>query len=75
MTQTDQLKEMFRLNGYRLTLGYLLSHPSGIGYKSVSRMADLRKKGWHIIFTKGKTPSDNTYTAFTPQTDGQMRLI
>lgn len=74
MTQKEKLVELFRLNGYRLTLGFLLSHPSGVGYKAASRFADLRKEGWIIICTKGPTPSENTYTACPPDGD-QLRFV
>ena len=75
MTQVDKLLELFQTHGYRLTLGQLLSHPSGVGYKATSRFSDLRKMGYKVDFIKGKTPSENTYVLQYFDETGQAEMI
>lgn len=60
MNRKEELLDLFERYGYKLTLGQLLQHPAG--YKATSRFSDLRKMGYQINFTPGKTPSENLYT-------------
>ena len=75
MKQTDAIIELFRLNGYRLTLGKLLE--TQYGYKCTSRFSDLRKEGYRIelIHRDKEHPSNNQWQMTVPQKDGQMRLV
>lgn len=71
MTHREAIIQAFRLNDYRITLGYALRHPWG--YELRVRLTELRREGWTIQCVKGKTASDNMYIAAPP--DGnQMRL-
>lgn len=73
MTNKDRLVEIFRRHDWKMTLGLLLTYPEG--YKCTSRFSELRDLGYTITCTKGKRPSDNTYTMIPPEDSGQMRLI
>lgn len=75
MNQTEKLLELFQLYGGRLTLGQLLKHPSGVGYKCTSRFSDLRKQGYKIDCIKGKTASENTYVMTHWDSHGQGQLL
>ena len=75
MTHKEKLLQFMRNHGCKVTLGQLLSDPSGIGYKCTSRFSDLRKEGYAIQFEKGPTPAQNTYTLFEADQSGQYRLI
>jgi hypothetical protein len=75
MTQKEQLLNLFHFYGNRLTLGQLLAHPSGVGYKAASRFSDLRKDGYKIDCIKGKRPSENTYILAHFEKNGQERLL
>lgn len=76
MTNTDKLIELFQFYGYKMTLGQLLAHPSGVGYKCTSRFSDLRKKGYKIDCIKAEKASDNLYVmAPPPDENGQMRFV
>jgi hypothetical protein len=72
MTQVESIIDLFRRNGYRLTLGKLLQYP--FGYKSTSRFSDLRKMGYVINCHKGRRPSENVYEMIEPESNGQTRL-
>jgi hypothetical protein len=61
MTQKEQLLALFHFYGNKLTLGQLLEHSSGVGYKCTSRFSDLRKEGYVITCVKGVRPSENLY--------------
>lgn len=74
MTQKERLLVMFQLYGNRLTLGQLLSDPSGVGYKCTSRFSELRQEGYQIDFVKGKTASENTYVLRHYEQNGQSTL-
>jgi len=71
-TQRDQLLDLFRRNGNQLTLGQILQHP--YGYEARARFTELRRDGYVIAFTRGKTPSENTYRMLEPEPSGQLRL-
>ena len=75
MSQKDRLLDLFNLYGGKLTLGQLLSDPSGVGYKCTSRFSELRKQGYHIVFTPGKTPSENLYELKYFDRKGQGNLL
>ena len=76
MKQTDLLLDLFKFYGYKLTLGQLLAHPSGVGYKCTSRFSDLRKKGYRIDCIKAEKASDNLYVMQPPpESNGQMRFV
>lgn len=75
MSHKAKLLDLFELYGGKLTLGQLLSHPSGVGYKAASRFADLRKEGYKIDCIKGSTPSENTYILQSYEDSGQARLL
>lgn len=68
MTQKEQLLELFSQNGNKLSLGQMLSHPSGIGYKATSRFSELRKMGYRItlVFQDHDNPSNNLYELIEP---------
>lgn len=75
MTQKELLLELFRANGNVLTLGQLLAHPSGVGYKCTSRFSDLRRQGFVITCTESPVKaSDNKYQLFEQEENGQLRL-
>ena len=73
MTQKEKLLELFNLYGGRLTLGQLLAHPSGVGYKCTSRFSELRAEGYKIDCIKGKRASENLYVL--QQYDGDQALL
>jgi hypothetical protein len=76
MTQADKLLELFRLYNFKLTLGQLLAHPSGVGYKCTSRFSDLRKRGFRIDCIRAENPSDNLYVLAPPdEPSGQTRFV
>jgi len=72
MTQHEQLIDLFRRNGNRLTLGQILQTTLAAEYRA--RMTDLRKLGYTILCAKGKRASENLYTMAEPEANGQMRL-
>lgn len=72
MTQKQRLIEIFRLNGFQMTLGKLLQYPEG--YKCTSRFSELRDDGYNIQCVKGKRPTENLYIMQPPEKSGQMRL-
>lgn len=73
MTQKEKILESFRLNGYRLSLGYVLQFD--FGYKFTSRLSDLRKEGYRVDFFQGKTPSENSWVLHPPERNGQQTFI
>lgn len=73
MTQVDHILNAFRLNNYRITLGYALGYPWG--YKLTSRLSDLRKQGYRVDFFPGKTPSENSWVLHVPEKNGQQTFI
>jgi hypothetical protein len=75
MTQKEKLLELFQLYGGRLTLGQLLNHPSGVGYKCTSRFSELRREGYKIDCIKGETASQNTYVMTYYDEQGQGNLL
>lgn len=72
MTQHEQLIDLFRRHGYRITLGQILNTTLAAEYRA--RMTDLRKRGFTIICEKGKRASENMYVMVEPEANGQMRL-
>jgi hypothetical protein len=56
-----------------MTLGEMLKYPWG--YKSTSRMSELRKMGYHFVCEKGKTASENLYRLIDFDQTGQGKLI
>lgn len=74
MNQKQLLLSLFNMYGGKLTLGQLLAHPSGVGYKAASRFADLRKEGHEIECILGPTASENTYILKSWGKDGQGSL-
>lgn len=70
MTQKESILEAFRRNGNQMTLGYMLQFPWG--YKAASRMSDLRKQGYIIKCEEQARPSDNIYTLYEIEDNGQM---
>lgn len=75
MTQKEKLLELFQLYGGKLTLGQLLAHPSGVGYKCTSRFSELRDEGYKIDCIKGKTASENLYVLVHFDSTGQGQLL
>lgn len=73
MTNVETILQAFKLNGYRLTLGYALEH--NWGYKLTSRLSDLRKQGYRIDFIKGDTPSENSWVLHMPEKTGQGVML
>lgn len=73
MTQVETILLAFRMNNYKLTLGYCLQYKWG--YKFCSRLSDLRKMGMRVDFKKGCTPSENSWTLHVPETNGQGVMI
>lgn len=71
-TQHEQLIHLFRRNNYRVTLGQIMQTTLAAEYRA--RMTELRKKGYFIVCTKGKIPSENTYCMSEPESTGQMLL-
>lgn len=61
MTQQETLLWLFKQNGNRVTLGFLLQH--NVGYRAVQRFYDMRKKGFDIQLVKQdhEHPSNNVY--------------
>lgn len=74
MTQKEIILKLFRQNGNVLTLGQLLSHPSGVGYKCTSRFSDLRKDGYVITCEEKPNASDNIYRLVEVEESGQLRI-
>ena len=73
MTQHEALIDLFRRNGYRLTLSEILQYP--FGYEFRARFTELRRQGYVILCERnGKKPSLNTYTMVEPEENGQMRF-
>lgn len=73
MTQVETILQAFKMNDYKLTLGYALNYPWG--YKLTSRLSDLRKEGYRIDFKKGRIPSENSWTLHVPETNGQGVML
>jgi hypothetical protein len=74
MTRHAQILDLFRTNGHKLTLGYLLTFP--FGYKAVSRFSELRDMGYSITCQQDKkNPSNNLYILGEPDNNGQMRFF
>lgn len=73
MTQHEQLIELFRRNGYRVTLGQIMQTTLAAEYRA--RMTELRKDGFVILCTKGKQASDNVYQMTEPEPTGQLRFV
>lgn len=72
MTQHEQLIDLFRRNGNKITLGQILNTTLAAEYRA--RMTDLRKEGYVITCQKGKCASENLYRMVAPDQNGQMRL-
>ena len=72
MTQTEQLIDLFRRNGYQLRLSQILNTTLAAEYRA--RMSELRKNGYVITCEQGKQASDNLYVLVEPEEDGQMRF-
>lgn len=72
MTQTEWLIELFRRNGFRLTLGQIMRSTLAAEYRA--RMSELRQKGFVITVQRGTIPSENVYTMECPDPSGQMRF-
>ena len=73
MTRHQEILWEFRRHGNKMTLGEMLKFPWG--YKSTSRMSELRKMGYHFVCEKGKTASENLYRLIDFDQTGQGRLI
>ena len=73
MTQHQQLIELFRRNGHRITLRQIMQTTLAAEYRA--RMTELRKDGFVILCTKGKQASDNVYQMTEPEPTGQLRFI
>lgn len=77
MTHRESILEAFRQNGNKMTLGYILQH--AWGYEARARFTELRREGYTITCTKGKTASENLYTLMAPvryevEESGQLRI-
>ena len=72
MTQTEQLIDLFKRNGYQLRLRQILNTTLAAEYRA--RMSELRKNGYVITCEQGKQASDNLYVLVEPEEDGQMRF-
>lgn len=74
MSRKEEILELFQLYGGTVTLGILLKHPCG--YKSTTRMSELRKEGYPIEFRKGKTASENSWhlKSFDAKGQGSLEL-
>jgi hypothetical protein len=65
-TQTELLIECFERHGWKATLGELLDDGRySFAHKLTARLSDLRREGYTIVYTKGKTPSQNLYEILT----------
>lgn len=72
MTQKDQLIKLFEHHSWRVTLGQIMQTTLAAEYRA--RMTELRRNGFVILYQRGKTPSENTYTMIAPEPNGQLRL-
>lgn len=72
MTQHEQLLDLFRRNGLKITLGQIMQTTLAAEYRA--RISELRREGYVIYCEKGRTASANTYTLVEPDSDGQLRL-
>lgn len=72
MTQHEQLIDLFKRRGKRVTLGEIMKTTLAAEYRA--RMSDLRKKGYVFMLERGKIASENIYTMVEPEQDGQMRF-
>ena len=73
MTQKQQLLNLFKENHNVLTLGQILQTNLAAEYRA--RMTDLRNQGTQILFSRGKTPSQNTYTLLEIEPSGQILFL
>lgn len=73
MTQKEQILKSFKLAGGKMKLGDILKFYE-FGHEWSARASELRKDGYVITCTKGKTPSENVYTLIAPEPSGQMRF-
>lgn len=76
MTQHEQILKTFAEHGNVMTLGQILSYRWG--YEARARFTELRRQGYTITCTKGKKPSENTYTLSQPfevEPSGQLNFL
>lgn len=72
MDQKEQLLDLFKKNGNKLSLGEILKTP--IGYEWRARATELRRSGYIIALERGKKASDNTYRLYEPEQSGQLKF-
>lgn len=78
VTQREQVIDLFQRHGYRLTLGQILQTTLAAEYRA--RFTELRREGYTITCTKGKTASENLYTLEAPtifqiEANGQVAFL
>lgn len=67
MTQYQQILELFRANGNRITLGQIMQTTLAAEYRA--RISELRHQGYVIVCEKGKRASENVYRLEPAQPD------
>lgn len=73
MNQREALLDLFRRNGYTLTLGQIMKTDLAAEYRA--RMSELRtEEGYTITLERGKTASENRYTMVPPEGQ-QLRFV
>ena len=60
LTQKEAILELFILHDGVVTLAQILKTPLAAEYRA--RFSEMRGEGYEIIYKKGETPSQNTYT-------------
>jgi hypothetical protein len=78
-TQCDEIIEVFKSHGMKLTLGELLeSGRYSFAHKLSARLSDLRSKGYIITCIEREKPSLNIYEMTPPrfiEENGQIKLF
>jgi len=72
LSQKEDLLNLFRRNGNKLSLCQILNTTLAAEYRA--RMSEARRDGMTITFKRGKTPSDNEYRLYEPEKNGQLTL-
>jgi hypothetical protein len=64
-THCQNILNTLKANSNGLTLAQVARSGKPWAWKFTSRLSDLRAAGWHIKFTRGKTPAQNRWELVT----------
>lgn len=75
--QAQRIVELFKENGYRLTLSEILQ--TSLGREHSARFSELRDQGYQIDCIRGKRGGENVYVMTPPistivEPNGQIRM-